>query len=168
LPVLLVQAIDEFFNGYSSTHERSAKTRVAYRSDLDQVAAFAGTVVDPLNGAMGLPTNAVIRLQFSERINPLTVNNATFLIVASSSNVAVTGTVSLTSDGLSASFAPGAALAPSTTYFVEAFGITDLTGQEINFFFTSFITGSNNASLTREPRGQNLKLSRTLSRNTND
>ena len=42
LPVLLVQAIDEFFNGYFSTHERSAKTRIAYRSDLDQVAAHAG------------------------------------------------------------------------------------------------------------------------------
>jgi hypothetical protein len=110
------------------------------------------TLVDPGNGATGVPTNAVIRLQFSERINPLTVNNSTFLILASNSNVAVTGTVSLTSDGLSASFAPGAALAPSTTYFVEAFGITDLTGQEINFFFTSFTTGSNNASLTREPR----------------
>jgi len=40
--VLLVQAIDEFFNGYFSTHERSAKTRIAYRSDLDQMAAHAG------------------------------------------------------------------------------------------------------------------------------
>jgi integrase/recombinase XerD len=40
--VLLVQAIDEFFNGYFSTHERSAKTKIAYRSDLDQVAAYAG------------------------------------------------------------------------------------------------------------------------------
>jgi integrase/recombinase XerD len=40
--VLLVQAIEEFFNGYFSTHERSAKTRIAYRSDLDQVAAYAG------------------------------------------------------------------------------------------------------------------------------
>ena len=40
--MLLMQAIDEFFNGYFSTHERSAKTRIAYRSDLDQVAAYAG------------------------------------------------------------------------------------------------------------------------------
>lgn len=39
--MLLNQAIDDFFNGYFSTHERSAKTRVAYRSDLDQVAAYA-------------------------------------------------------------------------------------------------------------------------------
>jgi len=44
--VLLVQAIEEFFNGYFSTHERSAKTRVAYRSDLDQVAAYVGTAFD--------------------------------------------------------------------------------------------------------------------------
>ena len=40
--MLLAQAIDEFFNGYFSTHERSMKTRVAYRSDLAQVAAYAG------------------------------------------------------------------------------------------------------------------------------
>ena len=40
--MLLVQAIDEFFNGYFSTHERSAKTRITYRSDLDQMAAHAG------------------------------------------------------------------------------------------------------------------------------
>jgi len=42
MPVLLVQAIDEFFNGYFSTHDRSAKTRIAYRSDLDQVISYAG------------------------------------------------------------------------------------------------------------------------------
>ena len=40
--MFLVQAIEEFFNGYFSTHERSAKTRIAYRSDLDQLASYAG------------------------------------------------------------------------------------------------------------------------------
>jgi site-specific recombinase XerD len=40
--VLLAQAITEFSNGYFSTHQRSAKTEVAYRSDLDQVVAYAG------------------------------------------------------------------------------------------------------------------------------
>ncbi len=44
--MLLGQAIDEFFHGYFSTHERSIKTRLAYRSDLDQVAAFASTDLD--------------------------------------------------------------------------------------------------------------------------
>ena len=40
--MLLVQAIAEFFNGYFSTHDRSVKTKVAYRSDLDQVLSYAG------------------------------------------------------------------------------------------------------------------------------
>jgi len=39
--MLLNQAIEDFFQGYFSTHERSAKTKVAYRSDLDQVAKYA-------------------------------------------------------------------------------------------------------------------------------
>jgi integrase/recombinase XerD len=37
----LDQAIKEFFNGYFSTHERSNKTKVAYKSDLEQLAAYA-------------------------------------------------------------------------------------------------------------------------------
>lgn len=41
--MLLAQAIEDFVNGYFSTHERSMKTKVAYRADLQQVAAFAQT-----------------------------------------------------------------------------------------------------------------------------
>src|SRR2546429_1776892 len=36
------QAISEFLNGYFSTHDRSAKTKTAYRSDLEQFGTFAG------------------------------------------------------------------------------------------------------------------------------
>lgn len=39
--MLLAQAIEDFVNGYFSTHERSMKTKVAYRADLQQVAAYA-------------------------------------------------------------------------------------------------------------------------------
>jgi site-specific recombinase XerD len=37
----LDQAITEFFSGYFSTHDRSKKTEVAYKSDLEQLAAYA-------------------------------------------------------------------------------------------------------------------------------
>jgi len=37
----LDKAITEFFNGYFSTHDRSKKTEVAYKSDLEQLAAYA-------------------------------------------------------------------------------------------------------------------------------
>lgn len=39
--MLLVQAIEDFCTGYFSTHERSQKTRLAYRGDLLQAAAYA-------------------------------------------------------------------------------------------------------------------------------
>jgi integrase/recombinase XerD len=41
----LIQAISEFLNSYFSTHDRSVKTRTAYRSDLEQFAAFAGSEI---------------------------------------------------------------------------------------------------------------------------
>jgi integrase/recombinase XerD len=41
----LLQAISEFLNGYFSTHDRSAKTLTAYRSDLEQFGVFAGKEV---------------------------------------------------------------------------------------------------------------------------
>jgi integrase/recombinase XerD len=51
--MLLEQAIGDFINGYFSTHQRSAKTRVAYGSDLGQVAAYAakGSELASLNPA---------------------------------------------------------------------------------------------------------------------
>ena len=39
--MLLAQAINQFVDGYFSTHERSGKTRVAYWFDLRQLAAYA-------------------------------------------------------------------------------------------------------------------------------
>jgi len=41
----LATAIDEFVQGYFSTHDRSKKTRVAYHSDLKQFAIFVGKQV---------------------------------------------------------------------------------------------------------------------------
>jgi site-specific recombinase XerD len=42
LPKSFAKYLEQFFNGYFSTHERSPKTRIAYRSDLDQMAVHAG------------------------------------------------------------------------------------------------------------------------------
>jgi integrase/recombinase XerD len=41
--MLLQQAIEDFMTGYFSTNERSPKTRSAYLSDLDQLAAYVST-----------------------------------------------------------------------------------------------------------------------------
>jgi len=63
--MLLEQAIGDFFNGYFSTHERSPKTKVAYRSDLDQLAAYAqkGFVLASLDPAFIENWAAELRLR---------------------------------------------------------------------------------------------------------
>ena len=41
----LKEASAEFLTGYFSTHQRRAKTRIAYCCDLDQFCAFVGTEI---------------------------------------------------------------------------------------------------------------------------
>ena len=50
----LTQAIADFLNGHFSTHDRSKKTRCAYRLDLEQFAAFVGKdfALDQLTGVL--------------------------------------------------------------------------------------------------------------------
>jgi large repetitive protein len=97
--------------------------------------------VTPQNGATAISLDAVVTIQFSERVDPLTVNASTFRVLINSTGVPIAGVVTVSADGRSASFSPNGGLAASTTYVVQVFGITDLTGQDINFFQSSFTTG---------------------------
>ncbi|MDQ2695336.1 MAG: Ig-like domain-containing protein, partial [Pseudomonadota bacterium] len=96
------------------------------------------TAVDPANGATGVARNAVVRLQFGERIDPTTVNDGTFFLQAESGQRAA-GSIAVAADGRSATFTPAQPLAASTLYFVQVSGIADLAGQTL-FFFSSFTT----------------------------
>jgi hypothetical protein len=91
------------------------------------------TVVDPPNEASNVSTTAVARIDFSERINPLTVTEDTFFIERTTSGIPkVPGTVTVAVDGLRATYTPDALLDPSTDYRVRTFsGITDLVGNTL-------------------------------------
>jgi len=98
------------------------------------------TGVDPPNFATEVGTNATVTLQFSERMNPLSITPATFRVSANS--LVVAGNVSVAADGLSATFTPDAPLAPSSLHFVQAFSLTDMAGNTSQFFSTRFTTGA--------------------------
>jgi YD repeat-containing protein len=100
------------------------------------------TTVSPANQAGGVPTNSVIQLQFSKRVDPLTVTTANFLVLPQATGIPIPGTIAVSADGLTATFTPNPALDPSTVYFIEATGgITDLQGHALQFFFAAFSTG---------------------------
>ena len=108
---------------------------------VDTVRA-AVAAVSPLNGATNVPANAVIQVQFSKRVDALTVTDGTLRVIPVN-GTPIPGTVVVSADGQSATFTATAGLLPSTTYIVQATGgITDLEGQGLQFFQSSFTTGS--------------------------
>ncbi|MGO9275173.1 MAG: Ig-like domain-containing protein [Terriglobia bacterium] len=98
--------------------------------------------VNPANGATGVPTNTSVKLQFSKRIDLLTVTSSTLTLSLLIAGPTVAGSLTATPDGLTATFTPNSALTPSTTYWIESCGITDLVGQGINCFLSYFTTGT--------------------------
>jgi YD repeat-containing protein len=97
--------------------------------------------VSPADTAMGTPLNAVVQVQFSERIDPLTVT-ANTLQVNPLNAFPISGTISVAADGKSATFTPATPLVSETNYFVNVSnGITDLAGQSLSFFSSSFTAG---------------------------
>jgi RHS repeat-associated protein len=88
--------------------------------------------ISPSDAATSVPTNVIIQAVFNKRINPFTVNANTFQVYASDANAYVTGPVTVSSDGLKATFVPTNPLVPFTRYTVSlSNGITDLAGQPL-------------------------------------
>ncbi len=82
----------------------------------------------PANGATGTPINQSVTATFSEAMNPVTINGATFTLKAPG-GVAVAGTVTYASAGSIATFTPSANLLASTLYTATiTTGATDIGG----------------------------------------
>jgi YD repeat-containing protein len=112
--------------------------------------------LNPANGDVGVPTNGVIQLQFSKRIDPLTITTSDFLVNTTEpdygSGFPIAGTISATADGLTATFTPSSPLLPSTNYEVQATGgIMDLEGHALSpaGLLAAFTTGT--AEVTTAP-----------------
>jgi large repetitive protein len=98
------------------------------------------TGVSPASNATLVPTNTVITVQFSKRINPLTVSASTFTITPSG-GTSIAGSVVVSADFRSATFTPSAPLLNNKIYNVSVTGgIVDLTGQTLIGFGSSFTT----------------------------
>jgi hypothetical protein len=76
---------------------------------LDTTAPLV-TTVTPANGAINVPVSSTINATFSEAMDPLTVNTASFTVQG------VTGLVSISPDNTIATFTPTNALSNNTTY----------------------------------------------------
>jgi large repetitive protein len=71
-------------------------------------------VVVPASAAVAVPTNAVVQVQFSKAVNPLTVAAATLQLTPQSPGNPVPGTITVSSNGQTATFVPNATLVATT------------------------------------------------------
>jgi methionine-rich copper-binding protein CopC len=96
--------------------------------------------VTPANGATNVPLGATITVLFNERINPVTITDATVQLYRSGERVE--GTLAAAVDLLSATFTPNSALEPSSTYTIVISGVTDFIGQAVSGISTTFASGT--------------------------
>ena len=104
-------------------------------------APTVASVTPPNGSTVVCPNVAVISATFSKTMNPATINTTTFTVSGPSGSV--TGTVSLDSTGLIATFTPPAAsLTPSTKFTATiTTGVADTFGNHLAANFTwSFTT----------------------------
>jgi large repetitive protein len=141
--------------------------------DADDETSPSIVSISPLDGSTGVPVNAGVQVQFNKPVSPLTVTAATFQLVPQaffqggfgagfvggsvhslSATAAVSsqptgqtgslaGTLTVSADGLTATFVPSSPLVAQTTYV--GFTTGDILDVEGNSFFpaqTTFTTSS--------------------------
>ena len=101
------------------------------------------TTFNPTNGETGVGTNAHVRIAFSKRINPLSLqfNNANIYEYNSGRYIPFTTTIS--TDRLSIALVPNVLLLPNNTYSVYSGGsIRDIAGNSVSASSVIFTTGA--------------------------
>ena len=112
-----------------------------------QTTAPTVVAVTPPNGTAGVAVNAKVQVQVSVPVSAVSVGSNSLTLTAG--GTAVTGAVS--ASGSAITFTPAAPLAVSTAYTVAAGGFTDLAGNQVTPFSSSFTTGSSAVADTTPP-----------------
>ena len=73
--------------------------------------------ITPANGATMVATNSPIVLQFSNPMNPVSLNTSSFILTVTGSSAAVPGTFTLSSDAKTVTFTPTSALASGSVQY---------------------------------------------------
>src|SRR6266404_5688392 len=102
--------------------------------------ALTVVTINPSNTQTGVPLNAQISAVVSNNVDPTTVTNSSITIKQGTNTIA--GTVTLAADGVTLTFVPAAALTASTLYNVSVGGFTDIDGNAVTTFNSSFTTGA--------------------------
>ena len=124
--------------GNSITNPGTATFTTGAGADTSSPTVLART---PAPFAAAVARNIVVRVTFSERVNPTSLNSTTFRVVHAATGQVQPGSVAVAADGLSATWTPQGLLLPDTTYRVFA-SFVDVAGNggSTSFDFTTSAT----------------------------
>ena len=95
------------------------------------------------NNQTNLGTNFAPQVEFSKPINPIDINTGTLLLYNGDSGKYVGGVVTVTPNGMSATFTPTYPLLPNTYYYLHmSSGYYDMDGNYLNGNNAYFTTGA--------------------------
>ena len=108
-----------------------------YGADTSPETVTSVTPANDPGGSNPVPLNTTISVTLAKSIDP-----ATFTQNALTLAPAVPGTVSYSGDGLTLYYNLSSTLAPATQYTINVSGFTDVDGNAVQPFTSSFVTGS--------------------------
>ena len=97
--------------------------------------------ITPFASATNVGTNAVVRLVFSERIDPISVTDTSLRLTNSGTSLTIDTEPTISEDRLSVTLTPVQPLQAQTSYTVFIAGVGDLAGNAVSFLTSSFTTG---------------------------
>jgi YD repeat-containing protein len=130
----------------SGVQDPSGNSVVAFNSSFTTGAGLdlnnANVVItNPFSGASNVPINTTITLQFDKPVDPITVNSTSISIYDNVTGTQLQGTYSVSPNALTASFAPGTALAVGRSYNIYwGSNVHDLVGNFLNGGSLQFTT----------------------------
>jgi hypothetical protein len=96
----------------------------------------------PVNGATGVPAGSSITVEFSERLDPITIDAASAVLRINATGAIVGGTLDLDAARKNLTFTPGAPLQASTLHrFTLTNAISDTAGNSFSGVTFTFTTG---------------------------
>jgi len=94
----------------------------------------------PANGATNVPVTSLVKVIFSEAMNPASVNASTIVLKQTATGTAVAGAVSYDVAANSATLTPAGSLSEGTAYTLTVAGPTDVAGNALVGTFSSGFT----------------------------
>jgi large repetitive protein len=129
----------EYYYDVAGNYGNSYQGYFVTGSGSDTTHATVSTI-SPANGQTGVPLNAQVIAVMSSQIDPTTITNSAITFTPSGRS-AISGTVTLASDGVTLTFAPAVTLSPSTVYTISVSGFNDVGGNTVTAFTSTFTTG---------------------------